>query len=137
MKIIRKNGPSILIPSFFTIHPTARKGSFDFSLKELLTGVSVEFFMNADADAMVANLRIDKKVNESCARWGADLIRSNVHVSGGICGDLMVFYKEKIRKRVVHELQNEVRALWNNRIIIPRARTSEDHYFLNGVRKAA
>jgi len=130
LKALTLNGPHVIISSNFTIHPLARKGNLDFSMKDLLTGISVEFFMNANADAMAANLRVDKKVNDACAKWGAELIRPNVHVSGGICGDLMVFYKSQVLKRPQLELEDEVKRLWHNRLVIPQAYSSEASYFI-------
>jgi hypothetical protein len=124
------NGPQVIISSNFTIHPLARKGNLDFSMKDLLTGISVEFFMHANADSMAANLRVDKKVNDACAKWGADLIRSNVHVSGGICGDLMVFYKEKVLQRETLDLEIDVKRLWNQRLVISKKINHEENFFV-------
>lgn len=135
---LTKCGSNIIVSSNFTIAFEARKGILGLPIKDLLTGISVEFFMNANADAMAANLRVDKKVNEACKKWGAELIRPNVHFSGGICGDLMVFYKDQVLKRPKLELETTVQNLWSNRTIIPKIQKSEENYFLqNDQEKAA
>ncbi len=129
LKCLTLQGPRIIVSSNFTIHPLVRKGNIDFSMKDLLTGISVEFFMNAEADAMAANLRVDKKVNDACAKWGADLIKPNVHVSGGICGDLMVFYKDRVAQRNPLDLESEVKRLWQNHFVIPNEYEVVNNYF--------
>lgn len=128
-------GSQIIVSSNFTVHPIARKGNLDFSMKDLLTGISVEFFVNANAVAMAANLRVDKKVNEACARWGGKLIRPNVHVSNGICGDLMVFQKELVMKRSPLSLEGDVRDLWEKRFCIPKSLVFEEQFFIDSTNK--
>lgn len=123
-------GPSVIISSNFTICPLARKGNLDFSMKDLLTGISVEFFMKANADAMAANLRVNKKVNEACAKWGGKLIRADVPIFSGISGDLMVFFKDVVEKRGPLELENMVFQLWNERLVIPKQIALQENYFV-------
>lgn len=124
-------GPNVIISSHFTIHPIARSGNLDFSMKDLLTGISVEFFMNAHADAMAANLRRDKGINDSCANWGANLIRPNVPVSGGICGDLMVFYKDKVIQKLSEKPANKnIQQLWESKQIITKEHQNIQDYLI-------
>ena len=130
MQALALRGPNIIISSNFTICPLARKGNLDFSMKDLLTGISVEFFMNANADSMAANLRVDKKVNEACAKWGGQLIRADVPISPGRTGDLMVFFKDVVEKRNPLDLQNMVFQLWNDRLVIPKKIAFQENYFV-------
>lgn len=116
---LKANGHKIIVSSNFTIHPLARKGNLPFSMKDLLTGISVEYFLNSNADSMAANLRVDRKVNESCKKWGAHLIEANVTASNGEPGDLMYFHKQQNETDQTNENYLMVKKLWAERMEVP------------------
>lgn len=130
LKKISERGPKVIVCSQLTVHPLARGKTLGVSVMHLLTGLGIEFFMNANAHAMAAHIRIDKKVNESCARLGGTSVRENVHFSGGIAGDLMVFYKDVIAQRPTQELDILVKQLWNNQTMIPQENETQEKYFI-------
>lgn len=123
-------GSRIIICSNLAVHPLARGSSLGVSMRDLLTGMTTEVFRSANVDAMAAHIRIDKKVNEACAMWGAQMIRPNIHFSGGIAGDFMVFSKESVAQRAPHELDLVLRDLWQNRLIVPKDYESQEEFFI-------
>lgn len=130
LKEASKFGPRIIVCSNLAVHPLARGGNLGVSMRELLTGMTTEVFRASTADAMAAHIRIDKKVNEACAMWGAQLIRPSIHFSGGISGDFMVFSKESVATRPAHELDAVLRELWNNRLIVSKQYNSQEEFFI-------
>jgi len=130
IKVASKYGHRIIICTQLAVHPLARNDSLGVSMLDLMTGVSLEMLKRTQADALAAHMRIDRKVNEVCAQLGAEVIRPNIHFSGGISGDFMVFYREKI---LHHELPRHgklIKDLWNSRLVIQRDYQSEDDYFI-------
>lgn len=138
LKVVSKFGPRIIVCTQLAIHPSARNENLGVSMLELMTGVSLEMLKRTRADALAAHMRIDKKVNGVCARMGAELIRPNIHFSGGISGDFMVFYREKISQHVHHNHDEFIKDLWNSRLVIPRDYETEKDFFVqNGTLKKA
>lgn len=130
LKAASRFGSRIIVCSNLAVHPLARGGNLGLSMRELLTGMTTEVFRASAADAMAAHIRIDKKVNEACAMWGAQLIRPNIHFSGGISGDFMVFSKESVDTRSSHQLDGMLRELWNKRLIVPKQYSSQEEFFI-------
>jgi hypothetical protein len=128
LNVLRSRGDEIIVSSYFTIHPLARRGNLGFSMKDLLVAISIETFMNSQAHAMAGNLRVDKKVNEVCKKWGGYLIESDVPAGNGMTGDLMGFFKDVIQSRPPMELDGQLRELWKNRLEIPRLVPMEEFH---------
>jgi len=121
LKSLCSRGNKIIICSNFTVHPMARGKNLGVSFKELLTGMSIETFLNSDADGMTGALRVDRGVSSACERWGGYVIQRGVPCDFGANNtDLLGFFKDHIMKQPAHELKTLVQELWKNRLVIPR-----------------
>ncbi|RYZ81600.1 MAG: hypothetical protein EOP04_23645 [Proteobacteria bacterium] len=125
IKKLTSRGSSILVCSNFTIAPSARGLQLGFSMKDLLVGTSLRFFLESGADAMTGALRRDKHVNEACARWGGvELAREIPSGHGDATVDLMAFYQKEISMNPRRAESDLVDRLWMKRQVVSSYRVS-------------
>lgn len=87
-------GTDIDVCSNFTIHPMARKGKFDFSVKEVLVGLSIKELQNSKCHSMTGTMRVDKGMHKATYEVGAEVLRPNV-IYHNVPVDLVAFRKDK------------------------------------------
>jgi len=126
-KELASRGNKILVCSQFTIHPKARGTTLGFSMKDVLTGIMIETFLNSDADGMTGALRVSKGVNKASENWGAHLIEKNVQAGGYATetADLVGYFKDKISNFDIKSDQYDlVKDLWKNHTLVERTTVS-------------
>lgn len=110
-------GKKVIVCSHFTIHPTARKESVGLSMKDLLVGISMEFFNHTDADVMTGAMRKNRKVHTTTYDWGSIPIASDIPSGhGDALVDLIMIIKNHMPQD--HELVPLIKKLWDERLVI-------------------
>ncbi len=120
-KALCSRGNNIIVCSQFTVHPFGRGSNLGVSGKDLLMGIIVETYMNSNADAMTGAVRVDRGVNGAGERWGAYVIDRKVPCDFGEKNtDLIALFKDHINQHAKHPLDNVVKEIWNNRLVLQR-----------------
>lgn len=114
-------GPRIIVCSNFTVHKLGRGQSLGVSIKDLLSGMVMQTFLNSEADAMTGAVRIDRGVNKASLRWGAYSIAERVSCEYGEDHiELIGLFKDYVREQPKHELNDLAEAIWQDRIVVSR-----------------
>lgn len=115
---LASRGSNILVCSNFTIHPSVRKDTLGFSLKDLLVGLSSEVILQSNAHVMTGAMRKNRNVHEATYRWGAIPLGIDIDSGHGDClVDLVGFFPMELRA-THHELNFLVKKLWKERLVI-------------------
>ncbi len=119
---LTREGNKILVCSAFTVTQDFRKKDFGFTVKDLLMGALVRYFIASPFDAMTGNMRNSKGMNDLSYRWGATPILKDLQVHGE-GSDLVGFFKATVKTRANPALGDLLDSLWENRWIDDEAGT--------------
>ena len=118
---LAQKGPRILVCSYFTIHPSARKEVLGFAMRDLLIGLTATVALHSQADVMTSAARKNRGVERLTYAWGASPIAFDIP-SGhgeGVNVDLAGFYKsEVLDARKNHEITHVIDQLWDEKLVI-------------------
>lgn len=119
---LASRGPLVIVCSNLTLHPMARRQRLGIVAKDLIAGMAIQTFLNSNADAMTAAMRIDRGANTTVARWGGSTIAAQVACDYGTNNtELMgLFRDELLAKSPQHELWELSQYLWKQRTLIPQ-----------------
>lgn len=127
-----RDGKDILVCSYFTIHPTARKDVLGFAMRDLLMGLTTAFTLHTKMDAMTGAMRKNRNAHEIAYEWGAKPVGIDVDSGHGDLVDLVSFYKDEVKSVRDREITPVVNALWDSRIVIgQQPKESVIDYFAN------
>lgn len=122
IQALTARGPHVLVCSHFTIHPSARKNTLGLSMRDLLMGLTSEVCLHSKADAMTGAMRKSRQVHGLAVNWGAQLIDSDVPSGhGDELVDLVVFFKDEVKKNRNHELVPMINMMWSEKTVIQTA----------------
>lgn len=115
-----KEGKNILVCSYFTIHPTARKDFLGFAMRDLLMGLTTEVIVQSNCAAMTGAMRKNRNAHEIAYEWGAEAIAYDIPSGhGDATVDLVGFYKSQVlQAKAQKEFSSVVKQMWDNKILI-------------------
>jgi hypothetical protein len=115
---LARNGTLVMVNSYFTVHPNARRAAPGFSVKDVIMGLCNERFLELPAAAMTGAVRKSRNVHGLVRRWGAVTIEEDVPSGHGDLVDLIAFYKPELRRRERLEHDVMVQELWSRRTVV-------------------
>lgn len=116
-------GKTVLAASHFTVHPDFRRDQFPVSMKEWISSLTAQFFIDSRADIMVGAMRKNKGVDKTVEGLGRTLVQTYKQDEMNLDLDLVLFEREKTH---VHQsLEFLIRQHWNQRIEIKQQQWRE------------
>lgn len=129
---LRSQGDKILVCSYFTIHPSARKETLGFAMRDFLIGLTSTVILHTEMDAMTSAARKNRGVEKLTYEWGAMPIAIDVP-SGhgeGVYVDLAAFYKEQVSAaRKTQEITPYLDEMWKTKTVIAYQPIEEMSHF--------
>ncbi len=105
---------SVLAASHYTVHPDFRRDRFFVSMKEWISSLTVQFFLDSNVDMMVGAMRKNKGVDKTVVGLGRTLVETYKQEEMNLDLDLVTFERE--RTHVHKNLEFLIRQHWSNRI---------------------
>ncbi|MGN6103610.1 MAG: hypothetical protein ACTHU0_00665 [Kofleriaceae bacterium] len=115
---LARDGSCVVVNSYFTVHPNARRAAPGFSVKDMIMGLCNERFLESGGSAMTGAVRKSRNVHELVRRWGAVTLEEDRPSGHGDLVDLVAFYKPELRRRSSIELDAKVQQLWRDRAVV-------------------
>jgi hypothetical protein len=112
-------GSNVLVCSYLTVHPSARKDSTGVHLVEYLVGLATEVFLQSYANVMTGAMRKNRKAHNVTYNWGAIPVAQDVDSGHGDLVDLVAFFRENvIGKKLEHPVTEQFEKLWQDVIVV-------------------
>lgn len=132
IKKLCSHGQRVLVCSYFTIHPTARKETLGFAMRDFLIGLTSTVILHTEMDAMTSAARKNRGVEKLTYEWGALPIAIDVPSGHGadVYVDLAAFYKAQVSvARKANVITPFIDELWNTKTVIECRPTEEITHF--------
>lgn len=121
MRKLTQRGQHILVCSYFTVHPSARKESLGFSMRDLLIALATQITMSTGMHVMTGAMRKNRGVHQLAYEWGAIEVGRDIPSGHGDFVDLVAFFDQEVQKaHESQELAPIASQLWANRLVIPQ-----------------
>lgn len=102
----------ILVSGYRTVNPNWRSATTDVPIYEVLVGITVKYFLNSDATALISYSRRDKKMHESRYRHGAKPLLQDV-VAYNVGVDFSITNKKDAKQSDLPGVADSVEYFWN------------------------
>lgn len=113
---LREKQKSIIVCGNFCIDASFRAGHQGFSAKDLLMGMVVQTLLHSQAGSLIGSVRNNRKMNETCYRWGArSLAKDQSSGYGDARVDLIEFNSETAGQSAPRDLKLFTENLWASR----------------------
>jgi hypothetical protein len=131
-KALTKRGSHVLVCSYFTVHPTARKETLGFSMRDLLIAQATQITMSTGMHVMTGAMRKNRGVHELAYEWGAlEVGRDIASGHGDALVDLVAFYGPEVQKaHETQELAPIAAELWEQRLVVTQVPIETIEHFL-------
>ena len=119
---LRSSQKNIIVCGNFCVDTSFRAGHQGIPAKDLLMGMVVQTLVNSQAGSLIGSVRNNRKMNETCYRWGAQSVAKDQDSGYGDAKvDLIEFKAETAGQTAPRDLQQLTENLWLTRNSSPHA----------------
>ncbi|HEY8261500.1 MAG TPA: hypothetical protein VIG55_09830 [Methylosinus sp.] len=110
---LSRNGCDIIICSYLTVHPMARRKALGLPMKDIMSGLLLRRLLETGAAAMTGTMRADRGMHETTFRFGATLLVPDLMLHNAPV-DLVAFFPQNVMDGEA-EVAEAVRYLWSSK----------------------